>query len=282
MGIPAAHRCIPYPADPAPVLEAARSLEDRLQQLQRLEPESQPLKDLSHPWKKHLELGSTKGTPQHQPPHRTRVAAAVPSRVPPRASEHSRGAGGLGARLHPLACGPRRPPLLSPARLCETCPPPERREGTSLAAGLAAAAEPPLSGVDGKALCAETLLQRNEAEKQKYVSTGDGASHPAAGVVLGCWGDTVALSPLLHSGRLSVLPPPPSLCASFAVRVESRCIQLGDLTHSLGRSECLSVHPSPLPGSFWAAVGTGRAGAGPSGQALAPSPWDVALLGQMG
>ncbi|NXN46963.1 CUX2 protein, partial [Rhinoptilus africanus] len=89
--------------DPAPVLEAARSLEDRLQQLQRFEPETTPLKDLSHPWKKHPELVGTK----------------------------------------------------------------EHREGTSPAAGLAAVAEPPLSGVDGKALCAETSLQRNEAEKQK-------------------------------------------------------------------------------------------------------------------
>lgn len=53
----------PHPADPAPVLEAARSLEDRLQQLQRLEPEPPPpLKDLSRPWKKHPELASTKGT----------------------------------------------------------------------------------------------------------------------------------------------------------------------------------------------------------------------------
>ncbi|NXX14423.1 CUX2 protein, partial [Podargus strigoides] len=43
----------------------------------------------------------------------------------------------------------------------------ERREGTSPAAGLVAAAEPPLSSIEGKALCAETLLQRNEAEKQK-------------------------------------------------------------------------------------------------------------------
>ncbi|CAM9552113.1 unnamed protein product [Bubo scandiacus] len=89
--------------DPAPVLEAARSLEDRLQQLQRLEPEPPPLKDLSRPWKKHPELIGTK----------------------------------------------------------------ERREGTSPATGLAAAAEPLLSGIDGKAPCAETLLQRNEAEKQK-------------------------------------------------------------------------------------------------------------------
>ncbi|XP_064322132.1 homeobox protein cut-like 2 isoform X4 [Phalacrocorax carbo] len=89
--------------DPAPVLEAARSLEDRLQQLQRLEPETGPLKDLRHPWKKHPELISTK----------------------------------------------------------------ERREETLPAARLAAAAEPLLSSIDGKALCAETLLQRNEAEKQK-------------------------------------------------------------------------------------------------------------------
>ncbi|XP_037231466.1 homeobox protein cut-like 2 isoform X3 [Falco rusticolus] len=89
--------------NPAPVLEAARSLEDRLQQLQRLEPEPSPLKDLSRPWKKHPELVGTK----------------------------------------------------------------EHREGTSPATGLAAAAEPPFSGIDGKALCTETLLQRNEAEKQK-------------------------------------------------------------------------------------------------------------------
>ncbi|NXK55635.1 CUX2 protein, partial [Chauna torquata] len=88
--------------DPAPVLEAARSLEDRLQQLQRLEPENPPLKELGHPWKKHPELLGTK----------------------------------------------------------------EQREGTLPAAGLAAA-ETTLPGVDSKALLAETLLQRNEAEKQK-------------------------------------------------------------------------------------------------------------------
>ncbi|PKK25906.1 cut-like homeobox 2 [Columba livia] len=87
--------------DPAPVLEAARSLEDRLQQLQRLEPEPSPLKELGRPWKKHPELVSTK----------------------------------------------------------------EHREGTSPAAGLAA--EPLRSSIDSKALCAETSLQRNEAEKQK-------------------------------------------------------------------------------------------------------------------
>ncbi|XP_064889541.1 homeobox protein cut-like 2 isoform X6 [Columba livia] len=87
--------------DPAPVLEAARSLEDRLQQLQRLEPEPSPLKELGRPWKKHPELVSSK----------------------------------------------------------------EHREGTSPAAGLAA--EPLRSSIDSKALCAETSLQRNEAEKQK-------------------------------------------------------------------------------------------------------------------
>ncbi|KAJ7422700.1 cut like homeobox 2 [Willisornis vidua] len=46
--------------DPAPVLEAARSLEDRLQQLQRLEPDPPALRDLSRPWKKHTELVGTK------------------------------------------------------------------------------------------------------------------------------------------------------------------------------------------------------------------------------
>ncbi|XP_051490335.1 homeobox protein cut-like 2 isoform X2 [Apus apus] len=89
--------------DPAPVLEAARSLEDRLQQLQRLEPEPTPLKDLGGPWKKHPEIVIIKG----------------------------------------------------------------RREGTSPAAGLVAAAEAPLPSVEGKALSTDTSLQRNEAEKQK-------------------------------------------------------------------------------------------------------------------
>ncbi|XP_005055330.2 PREDICTED: homeobox protein cut-like 2 [Ficedula albicollis] len=45
--------------DPAPVLEAARSLEDRLQQLEP-EPPPPPLKDLSRPWKRQPELASTK------------------------------------------------------------------------------------------------------------------------------------------------------------------------------------------------------------------------------
>ncbi|NXL85098.1 CUX2 protein, partial [Alectura lathami] len=88
--------------DPAPVLEAARSLEDRLQQLQRLEPENLPRKEFSRPWKKHLELLGTK----------------------------------------------------------------EQREGTVPAARLTAA-ETTLPGIDSKALLAETLLQRNEAEEQK-------------------------------------------------------------------------------------------------------------------
>lgn len=61
-GHPCCSLPMPHPADPAPVLEAARSLEDRLQQLQRLEPEPPPLKDLGRPWKKHTELVSTKGT----------------------------------------------------------------------------------------------------------------------------------------------------------------------------------------------------------------------------
>ncbi|XP_038008619.1 homeobox protein cut-like 2 isoform X3 [Motacilla alba alba] len=54
--------------NPAPVLEAARSLEDRLQQLQRLEPEPPPLKDLSRPWKKPPELGGTKERREGKPP----------------------------------------------------------------------------------------------------------------------------------------------------------------------------------------------------------------------
>ncbi|XP_039580660.1 homeobox protein cut-like 2 isoform X4 [Passer montanus] len=54
--------------NPAPVLEAARSLEDRLQQLQRLEAEPPPLKDLSRPWKKHPELGSAKERREGKPP----------------------------------------------------------------------------------------------------------------------------------------------------------------------------------------------------------------------
>ncbi|NXG19518.1 CUX2 protein, partial [Grallaria varia] len=46
--------------EPAPVLEAARSLEDRLQQLQRLEPDPPALKDLGRPWRNHTELVGTK------------------------------------------------------------------------------------------------------------------------------------------------------------------------------------------------------------------------------
>lgn len=219
----------PHPADPAPVLEAARSLEDRLQQLQRLEPEPSPLKELGRPWKKHPELVSSKGTPRYRPPCWTRVAVTIPSWVPRCASEHPWDVVGLGARTCPLAYGPWWPWLLSPAWLC---PPAEHREGTSPAAGLAA--EPLRSSIDSKALCAETSLQRNEAEKQKYVSTGD---------ILGCWGHTRLCPPSWT--RLSVCP---SLC-SFLLHLLcclgwDRCIQPVNLIHSLSYlSVCLSVHP---------------------------------------
>uniref|UniRef100_F6YGU2 Homeobox protein cut-like n=1 Tax=Monodelphis domestica TaxID=13616 RepID=F6YGU2_MONDO len=46
--------------DPVPVFEAARSLEDRLQQLQAFDPTSQPLKDLHVQWKKHPDILKTK------------------------------------------------------------------------------------------------------------------------------------------------------------------------------------------------------------------------------
>uniref|UniRef100_A0A8D0L760 Homeobox protein cut-like n=1 Tax=Sphenodon punctatus TaxID=8508 RepID=A0A8D0L760_SPHPU len=88
--------------DPVPVLEAARSLEDRLQQLHCLSPESLPLKELSRPWKKRAELLSSKGT------------RTVPAGPPGLESETAR-----------------------------------------------------LTSINSKALLAETLLQRNEAEKQK-------------------------------------------------------------------------------------------------------------------
>nr|XP_030141455.3 homeobox protein cut-like 2 isoform X10 [Taeniopygia guttata] len=71
--------------DPTPVLEAARSLEDRLQQLQRLEPEPPPpLKDLNRPWKKQPELGSTKErregkSPAAEPPLPGQAAATETS-----------------------------------------------------------------------------------------------------------------------------------------------------------------------------------------------------------
>lgn len=102
--------------------------------------------------------------------------------------------GGLKAEPLPL------PPMPTPQQ-SEMCPPPaEQREGTSPGSGLAAA-ETTLPGVDSKALLAEALLQRNEAEKQKYVSTGSGAPRWHLGVpgVSGC--------PLLF-----LFPPtPPSL-----------------------------------------------------------------------
>ncbi|XP_019362786.1 PREDICTED: homeobox protein cut-like 2, partial [Gavialis gangeticus] len=88
--------------DPVPVLEAARSLEDRLRQLQCLDPETPPLKELNRQWKKPPELLGTK----------------------------------------------------------------EQREGTS-PAGLTVSEGTRLASINSKALFTETLLQRNEAEKQK-------------------------------------------------------------------------------------------------------------------
>lgn len=127
-GIPAAHRRVLCPTDPAPVLEAARSLEDRLQQLQRLEPEPAPLKDISRPWKKHLELVGTKGTLRRRLPGRTRVAVLAPHRVPPHASEHPQDTEGS-PQGWDLARGPQRPLLLSPTQLCEMCPPRRAQRG---------------------------------------------------------------------------------------------------------------------------------------------------------
>ncbi|XP_027713194.1 homeobox protein cut-like 2 isoform X4 [Vombatus ursinus] len=92
----------PDEEDPVPVFEAARSLEDRLQQLQAFDPTSQPLKDLHVQWKKHPEILKTK----------------------------------------------------------------EQREGTT-PAGFTVSEGPRLPGIPNKALLTETLLQRNEAEKQK-------------------------------------------------------------------------------------------------------------------
>ncbi|XP_038618322.1 homeobox protein cut-like 2 isoform X2 [Tachyglossus aculeatus] len=46
--------------DPVPVFEAARSIEDRLQQLQGINPESQPTDDLNKQWEKNSELLNTK------------------------------------------------------------------------------------------------------------------------------------------------------------------------------------------------------------------------------
>ncbi|MGH0123604.1 UNVERIFIED_CONTAM: hypothetical protein FKN15_050206 [Acipenser sinensis] len=45
--------------DPSPVLEAAHSLEERLQQLQSSDPESRALKEISRHWRRHLEHHSS-------------------------------------------------------------------------------------------------------------------------------------------------------------------------------------------------------------------------------
>uniref|UniRef100_A0A8C3FAD6 Homeobox protein cut-like n=1 Tax=Chrysemys picta bellii TaxID=8478 RepID=A0A8C3FAD6_CHRPI len=88
--------------DPVPVLEVAQSSEERLQQVQCLDPENPPLKELNRQRKKHPELLGTK----------------------------------------------------------------EQRGGTS-PAGLTVSEGARLTSVNSKALFTDTLLQRNEAEKQK-------------------------------------------------------------------------------------------------------------------
>ncbi|XP_038618321.1 homeobox protein cut-like 2 isoform X1 [Tachyglossus aculeatus] len=90
--------------DPVPVFEAARSIEDRLQQLQGINPESQPTDDLNKQWEKNSELLNTK----------------------------------------------------------------EQKEGTS-PTGITVLEGRRFSGIPGKTFLTETLLQRNEAEKQKGV-----------------------------------------------------------------------------------------------------------------
>ncbi|XP_053862821.1 homeobox protein cut-like 2 isoform X2 [Malaclemys terrapin pileata] len=90
---------LPYPV---PVLEVAQSSEERLQQIQCLDPENPPLKELNRQRKKHPELLGTK----------------------------------------------------------------EQRGGTS-PAGLTVLEGARLTSVNSKALFTDTLLQRNEAEKQK-------------------------------------------------------------------------------------------------------------------
>ncbi|XP_065424823.1 homeobox protein cut-like 2 isoform X11 [Chrysemys picta bellii] len=89
--------------DPVPVLEVAQSSEERLQQVQCLDPENPPLKELNRQRKKHPELLGTK----------------------------------------------------------------EQRGGTS-PAGLTVSEGARLTSVNSKALFTDTLLQRNEAEKQKF------------------------------------------------------------------------------------------------------------------
>nr|XP_014344094.1 PREDICTED: homeobox protein cut-like 2 isoform X2 [Latimeria chalumnae] len=87
--------------DPAPVLEAAQDLEERLQRLQRIDPENHTLKELGRRWKNHSESDVE-----------------------------------------------------------------EHREGTS-PAGITVLEESRNANTNSKALRVETLLQRNEAEKEK-------------------------------------------------------------------------------------------------------------------
>lgn len=54
-----------FPTDPAPMLEASHSLEERLQQLQSLAPDSEALvREISGHWKKHLECLGKTGQPK--------------------------------------------------------------------------------------------------------------------------------------------------------------------------------------------------------------------------
>ncbi|KAF5929301.1 hypothetical protein HPG69_019322 [Diceros bicornis minor] len=121
-------------ADPVPVFEAARSLDDRLQP-PSFDPSGQPRRDLHASWKRHPEL-----------------------------------------------LGPK-----------------EQREGTS-PAGPTLTEGSRLPGVPSKALLTETLLQRNEAEKQKdgcRPQGGRGARRPGRAV-------HTSAAPSLHRGLQEV------------------------------------------------------------------------------
>ncbi|KAG8146016.1 hypothetical protein E2320_012442 [Naja naja] len=79
----------------------------------------------------------------------------------------------LEGRHQPLHClGPEKPPLkeLNRPWKKELLFPKEQKDGT-LPGGLAAS-ETKLAGLNSKALLTDSLLQRNEVEKQKYVSMG--------------------------------------------------------------------------------------------------------------
>ncbi|XP_041084479.1 homeobox protein cut-like 2 isoform X2 [Polyodon spathula] len=62
--------------DPSPVLEAAHSLEERLQQLQSSDPESRALKEISRHWRRHLENHSSQVETEE-------ALVAEPSKPPP-------------------------------------------------------------------------------------------------------------------------------------------------------------------------------------------------------